>query len=431
MTQAFRSIPFTSTFSPMDLQLLINIRYNDVPRNLYVKPKYKWAHNIHKIYNESDIKEMCIEEDIKHLDKCNVIDEFKQRCLSSTHPSVLSKYIYYYIWWYNKFAEDVRNNEDLYDIHYRYPADDTEEHKQYYKERRDLYIHLAGHQYQLKKIPNNPTEKLLEDSITMTWFIHKLNGIDPQLTGSIVENVISYVFKCEEAALNSKDRDSLNIKCGKSMLHSFCISNFKNGTAKDAYNNINEFLYDTDKDHYKSVAHYILWMSFMHYVERDEYKEHISKCLQILDLITGDDKDNFKEYMSQVKHCIPLRTIIKDECMLHNLKLPCHTINDALTYGGEVDFVSPLSVIDIKVYKNVTDDNLSTWFQQLVLYARNCNMDKSNYNIKYLYIYEGYDNILYTFNISPTTLDDPLVIPNVTSNSMHKDIDYDQLPDIV
>lgn len=208
------------------------------------------------------------------------------------------------------------------------------------------------------------------DELSDLSVVWEINRIAPRMCGMVFENIIAHCLHTPEKIydVSNEINDFTSIVSNK-MLIGILERNFIDKSlirkGKLIEINKNKFItIDGEKlaeEHFIDKWRYILFMSLRHFMKRDLCGSDLEDCLNILDYIKTNI-DYMETYYDQMENST-LISQMKKEYFTHG------NIYRNEDLHGEVDFISPESIIDIKCYRSeegVFDD----WFAQLWLYEK-------------------------------------------------------------
>lgn len=248
--------------------------------------------------------------------------------------------------------------------------------------------------------------------------VWELNHIAPALTGMIFENIIAYTWECIDPKSCHTLQDLL-LNCNEHTVSKETICNLlvrhfiKPEALKYGYSNIivktNKIFIANDEEfiklkeeHFITKYHYIIWLSFMHFLKYDYKGSAVEEVFQVLDYCNKNLR-LLEQWASKFKNSTFSRKLLSKfdtKEMKHGYV--CHLAN----LRGELDILTPNNVIDIKSYKN---DDVDSWAAQLFLYTMllkySTNKDSKDKILRSKYILDNqlhyiinvYSNEVHTF----------------------------------
>lgn len=277
----------------------------------------------------------------------------------------------------------------------------------------------------------------IHDELPNNVCVWELNHIAPALTGMFYENMLNYIIK-ESVSDKNKYKvlcKRMNTECNNisevlygnqfnissaaiiSLLNRHFLDKIKMqyGFFRAVIKNKRicvEFNSETQKlteEHFQNRYAYILWISFLHFLKSECKSSIVSDVLQALDYIRNNT-EVINEYYFGLSKSTFVRKLINRFDVLdieHGKSFNSSKIR------GEVDFITPNSVIDIKCYKT---DEKELWAGQLFLYMSlaqdNLNVNGKSYNLTEGAIVNLFNNEVHTYKFENRVQKYSDLIPN-------------------
>lgn len=254
----------------------------------------------------------------------------------------------------------------------------------YEEDLKELFV-LPGYTVESTPISN------IHDELPDNVCIWELNHIAPALTGMFYENMLNYILVHED--INGNSRKQLQKQMDKECrdLSTLLYGNQHNVSTNSIMSllqrhfldeNIGKYslmspevfdkqicLRDNDsheklsEQHFRNRYYYILWISFLHFLKVECKTSVIADVLKAAEYVSAN-MDVLNRYYRGLSKSTLVRTLMQK----HNrLDIEHGTSFSSATIRGEVDFITPNSVIDIKCYKT---DEIELWAGQLFLYMQ-------------------------------------------------------------
>lgn len=292
-----------------------------------------------------------------------------------------------------------------------------ESYPQYEERLKEIHIIPV---YSVETTPLSNFADDLPDNVCV-W---EMNHIAPALTGMFFENMLNHIIKgnsfdvkTDNFRVMQKRMDSecnnlseslygkqfnMSVSAILSLLnrHFLDKNKMQYGFFRAVIKN-KKFCIDFNKEtqklnetHFQNKFVYILWISFLHFLKNDCKSGVVSETLQLLDYIKSNIEE-LTQYYYELERCTFVRKLLNryDILDIEHGK----SFNNA-EIRGEVDFITPNSVIDIKCYKT---DEKELWAGQLYLYM--ClaqgkpNVNFKNYNLTEGYIINLFNNEVHAY----------------------------------
>ena len=265
----------------------------------------------------------------------------------------------------------------------------------------------------------------VHDELPNNVCIWELNHIAPALTGMFYENMLNYIIR--ETARENKNKSVYKELCKR--MNSECndVSELLYGNQHNINTNaimslLNRHFLDKNKmqygcfraivknkkicieaydeteklkeEHFRNRYVYILWISFLHFLKIECKSSIVVDVLRSLDYVQ-ENMEIINEYYNGLSKSTLVRKLINRFDVLdieHGKSFRSPKIR------GEVDFITPNSVIDIKCYKT---DEKELWAGQLFLYMSLAqgtkNINDNEYNLTEGVIVNLFNNEMYTY----------------------------------
>ena len=228
------------------------------------------------------------------------------------------------------------------------------------------------------------------DSMPDVTFVWEVNRIAPAFCGMLFENIISQclgvgdiVWDLSGSVCDANSNVSSEMICGliernfisKRLIHrDQHVSMTKKGILMFGDERLSNL-------HFISNAHYLVFLSLLHFMKRDLKGKDVEDALNVLDYLKSN-VELLDQYICDMETSTLVKTISKQTNIQHG------SIMRTKELSGEVDFITDQSIVDIKCYKEEEPDN---WFGQLWLYEKLFGK-RSN-----LWIVNVYNNKVYKF----------------------------------
>jgi uncharacterized protein YihD (DUF1040 family) len=256
----------------------------------------------------------------------------------------------------------------------------------YYSYESDLEPLNVLPKYSVETAPISNIHDELPDNVCV-W---ELNHIAPALTGMFYENMLNYII-ADSSKPNAKKQlfKRMNSECNNlesilygdqhnistSSILSLLYRHFMNNDSmkykllrpivknKTIFIEYHDELSKLEHDHFRNRYYYILWISFLHFLKRTCQTGIIVDVLNAIDYINSNMQILNEYYLS-----LSRSTLVRKLMTRYNtLDIEHGTSFITPRIRGEVDFITPNSVIDIKCYKT---DEIELWAGQLFLYMQ-------------------------------------------------------------
>ena len=118
--------------------------------------------------------------------------------------------------------------------------------------------------------------------------------------------------------------------------------------------------------HFKNKYYFLLWLSFLHTLKNQCDPAVVEDVLKLRDYIDVNITE-IDRYYNELKHS----TIVKRLVGRYDLTSICHGVTfKTANVRGEVDFITPNEIVDIKCYRNDEKDIWAAQLYQYILLSR-------------------------------------------------------------
>lgn len=197
---------------------------------------------------------------------------------------------------------------------------------------------------------------------SIVWDINK---ISPTLCGMFFENMVANILNindecCDLLKLFNSDDSNIQYNSIQRMLKLYYLKNDNVIINDDIIYVDNDSL---NKQHFKTIFHYLLFCSLLHFCKYDLNGIDYENSIDIIKYIETNENDLIK-YQNDLKNTVFIKKFLNETNIKHGIYKNINTIK------GELDFISLEYITDIKVYKTET---IEEWFVQLYLYKQLMN----------------------------------------------------------